>query len=118
MSNKLQKEAFIEAYRKSFGNITKSCQAAKWQSRTTFYNNLKSDPEFAEAIESINPKELFMDFLEGKLVERINDGDTTALIFALKTQAKKRGYSDKIELDTEGNNAIKIEIVDGRNPNQ
>jgi hypothetical protein len=118
MNNKLQKEAFIEAYRITYGNITKSCQAAGWKSRTTFYENVKSDLVFAEAIESINPKELFMDFLESKLVDRIKDDDTTALIFALKTQAKKRGYADKIEIGTEDNNAIKIEIVDGRNKDQ
>ncbi len=114
MNIKLQKEAFIEAYRQSFGNVSKSCKAAGWKSRTPYYELIKKDQEFADAIANIEPKEDYVDFLESKLIERINDGDTTAVIFALKTQGKKRGYSEKIELSTEDDAGIKIHIIDDR----
>ena len=98
MDNTLQKKAFIDAYGKTFGNITQSCKAADI-SRQTFYNWKENDLAFANEIETIEPAEQFIDFLESKLVQRINDGDTTAIIFALKTKGKKRGYVERMEVD-------------------
>ena len=45
----------------------------------------------------------------------MNDGNTSATIFYLKTKGKKRGYIEKSELDiTSGEEPIKINInIDG-----
>ena len=110
MDNALQKKAFIDAYGKTFGNITQSCKAADI-SRQTFYNWKENDLDFAKEIESVEPTEQFLDFLESKLIQRVNDGDTTAVIFALKTKGKKRGYIERTELQLEGNEEKPITFI-------
>ena len=47
--------------------------------------------------------ESLLDFAESKLVEHINDGDITSLIFFLKTKGKKRGYVERSEYDVNSN---------------
>ena len=38
------------------------------------------------------------DIVELKLLEKVNQGDTAAIIFALKTRFRNRGYSEKMEI--------------------
>jgi phage antirepressor YoqD-like protein len=109
MDNNILKKGFIEAYQKSFGNISQSCKAVGI-ARQTYYNWLK-DEEFKTELKSIEPGELFLDFLESKLVERVNNGDTTATIFALKTKGKKRGYIERQEVDLGTDNHFRIEVI-------
>tara|TARA_R100001443_G_scaffold15803_1_gene25579 strand:- start:7340 stop:7675 length:336 start_codon:yes stop_codon:yes gene_type:complete len=110
MDTKLQKERFIEAYQKSFGNVSQSCKAIGI-ARQTYYNWLK-DKEFETQLQEIKPKDLFLDFVESKLVEKINSGDTTAIIFALKTKGKPRGYVERQEIETNAfPDNVKVEIV-------
>lgn len=45
-----------------------------------------------------------LDLAESKLDEKIDNGDTTALIFFLKTQGKLRGYTEKQELEIDDKN--------------
>jgi carbamoylphosphate synthase small subunit len=115
MDNALQKKTFIDAYGKTFGNITQSCKAADI-SRQTFYNWKENDSDFANEIETIEPAEQFVDFLESKLIQRVNDGDTTAIIFALKTKGKHRGYIEKTQVEHSGDqeSPIIFKKADGR----
>lgn len=93
-----KKKAFIDAYTKSFGNITQSCKAVDI-CRQTYYNWLQNDTEFANDIQNAEPQEVFIDFAENGLVKKIQEGDTTAIIFALKTKGKKRGYVEKHQIE-------------------
>lgn len=97
MDTKLTKKAFLDAYERSFGNISASCKAVGIV-RQTYYNWIKDDSDFQQQLLDIEPKERFMDFLENKLVDKINSGDTASLIFALKTKAKPRGYVERQEI--------------------
>lgn len=94
--NNLKKAAFIEAYVKAFGNVSRAAQAVGIR-RETYYAWINEDAEFKAAISATEPEEVFIDFAENALARRIGKGDTTAIIFALKTKGKRRGYVERIE---------------------
>lgn len=55
-------------------------------------------------------RESLVDLAEHKLSERVQEGDTTAIIFTLKTQGKRRGYVERQEITGTGSGgAVKIE---------
>ena len=89
-----QKQA-IEAVRGSRGFITAIAKRIGCE-RSHVYNLQKKWPKFAQAI--IDEREALKDFAESKLFGQIDDGNTTAIIFYLKTQAKDRGYIERQEL--------------------
>lgn len=74
------------------------------------YNLLEKYPTAREALE--NEREGMKDFAEGQLFKRIEGGDTTAMIFFLKTQAKDRGYVERTQQEITGRDggAVKAEV--------
>tara|TARA_R110000772_G_scaffold137172_1_gene246033 strand:+ start:92 stop:466 length:375 start_codon:yes stop_codon:yes gene_type:complete len=100
-NRKIRKKAFIETFKKTFGNVSQTCKVLDMD-RSTYYKWLKEDEDFKIEVESVEPKELFLDFTESKLVEKINTGDTTAIIFTLKTKGKSRGYIERKEIEHQG----------------
>lgn len=94
----LKKKAFLELYPLRYGNIS-VCAKELGINRTSIYKWIKDDPKFLQDLEDTKPKEIMKDILEDALMKRINAGDTTAIIFALKTQAKDRGYNEKTDID-------------------
>jgi hypothetical protein len=108
----LTKKAFIEAYKKTFGNVTQAANAIGID-RTTHYRWLEEDEEYKANIENVEPSEIFLDFVESKLSDKISKGDTTAIIFALKTKGKKRGYIERTEVHQETTiKSLDINIID------
>ena len=91
-----KKPEFLAALKDSLGIITSACEAVGI-SRRLYYNWMETDADFAQKAKDI--KESQKDFVEGKLLEKINDGDTTAIIFYLKTICKDRGYTEKPMLE-------------------
>lgn len=108
------KKLLIEALKIAKGNITEATSNA-CVARATFYNWMKTDPEFAEA--AIEAQEIALDYVESKLFEKItgvavkkgetDDGEPivydvppsdAAIIFYLKTKGKKRGYVERQEM--------------------
>ena len=61
----------------------------------------------AEAI--VDEREKMKDFAESKLAEQIGAGNTTAIIFYLKTQGKDRGYVERQEVT--GQDGEPLELV-------
>jgi hypothetical protein len=91
------KAAFLQAMVKSFGNVSASAKAVG-VSRATPYLWAKEDPEFKEAMESIDYQEAYMDAIEQKLAKLgLIDENPTVLIFLAKTKAKSRGYIETSE---------------------
>jgi len=78
--------------------------------RTTVYNYINRYPTVKQAVE--DARELTKDTAELKLLQRINEGSDTAIIFYLKTQAKDRGYIERHEHSGPGGGPIPIKSVD------
>lgn len=89
-----EKEAFIETYAACMGIAVMACKKAGI-TRSTLYNWRRSDPVFNAAL--LEADEGVIDRVEGKLLQKINDGDRQCIIFYLKTKAKHRGYTEKVE---------------------
>ncbi len=90
------KKALLIAYEKSLGIVTETCRSVGI-SRVTFYNYMKADPKFKKAIDDLG--EMQIDYVEHSLLKKIKDGDTTAIIFYLKTKGRARGYDERIGID-------------------
>jgi len=71
----------------------------------------KNDSDFSEAADDVS--EILLDFAEAKLYDQIKNGNTTAIIFFLKTRGKKRGYVERQEITGADGlpNNIQIEII-------
>lgn len=92
MKKEESKGKFLEALAAAAGIVLTACESVN-VSRSTYYRWYKDDAAFAERVDEISEEQL--DFVEGKLLKSIKEGDTTAIIFYLKTKGKKRGYSEK-----------------------
>lgn len=105
-----QKNKFLSAYEKSLGNITIACKAAGFV-RSTFYLYKEKDKDFGKRVRELN--ESVGDFVESKLLKRINNNDITGIIFYCKTRLKSRGYIEKSEVEYSGdkNNPIQLKTV-------
>lgn len=84
----------LECLEKSLGIVTTACKKANI-TRPTFYDYCNKDKEFSKAVDEI--QNITLDFAEGKLLENIQKGSDTAVIFYLKTKGKKRGYIERTE---------------------
>lgn len=93
-----RKQAVIEALQKSLGIVTTACINAG-VSRSQFYEWLKNDKEFATAVEDV--EDLQLDFVEGKLLQNVKGNDTQSIIFYLKTKGKRRGYTERTEIQAD-----------------
>lgn len=103
----------IKAIKKHRGTITYAARECKI-SRSTFYKMMKKDSSLAEAVE--DAKESLLDLAEIKLYEKIEQGDLTAIIFTLKTQGYKRGWSQspqvhRVEVSGPGGGPVQSEDV-------
>lgn len=101
------KKEMPEILDKCFGNVTLACKTVGI-AKDTFYKWYHEDEGFKA--KCLDTKETALDFVESKLMGNISDGDTTSIIFYLKTQGKRRGYVERIEKTGADGEAIKNEI--------
>lgn len=94
------KRGMIEALEANLGIVTPAASKVGIH-RSTHYYWMKTDPDYAAAVESV--QDIALDFAESKLHEQIKEKDTIATIFYLKTKGKKRGYVEKQEISVEAN---------------
>lgn len=101
------KREFLEALKRCAGNVSEAMRQVHI-SRTTHYEWLNTDPDYAAAVDAI--KESLIDRAESALQTLISEGNVPAVLFFLKTQGKKRGYMERTETDvTSGGQPIVFE---------
>ena len=109
----LKKET-IKALVASHGIVTDACKKVGIV-RSTFYEWVSKDESFASAVDEA--KETAIDYVEGCLFKQMQEGSTAATIFYLKTQGKRRGYIEKMEVDQTttitGESDFVVKIVKG-----
>lgn len=105
---KLRKRLLMDAMRHTWGNISLSCEMVK-VSRTCFYKWLAKDKEFSRLISDL--EEIRLDFVENKLMVKVGEGDMSAITFFLRTKGRKRGYTEKQEIEHSGELDINVESM-------
>lgn len=88
------KNALLDAYDKSMGNVSSACRTVN-VSRETFYRFKRDDKVFSERVTEID--ETNLDFAETILLKNIREGKEASLIFFLKTKGRDRGYIERID---------------------
>ena len=88
-------EEIIDALKQADGYISKTMSLLGCSAQTV-YNYRDRMPTVAQAWKDIREKR--HDFVENALHKAIKDGNVTAMIFYLKTQAKDRGYVERQEI--------------------
>lgn len=78
-------------------------------SRRQLHRLINKHPTVKEAL--TDAREEMKDFTEGKMYQKIADGDTTMIIFYAKTQMKDRGYVERQEVTGAGGGAVQIDFA-------
>jgi len=107
MASKLKAPKMIAEIKKARGNISVAA-AACGVCRTTFYNRLNDLETVKKVLHDVREKRT--DYVEDKLMELIDVGNITAIIFYLKTQAKSRGYVERQEREITGKDGKELVI--------
>lgn len=103
------KKFFLEKMRSTLGNVTRSCEEIGI-SRQAYYAWLKADSKFAAAVNEI--VESSIDFAESCLFQQMREGNTTAIIFYLKTRGKDRGYIESKRIEASGDFNMELPKID------
>lgn len=96
-----------EQISKAHGNLSTVARTFN-VSRTTLYKFLARHPEIKEVI--TDEREKMIDNVESTLYNQALDGNTAAMIFFLKTQAKSRGYIEGPESPSNDHESVPISL--------
>ena len=102
------KQKVIEALERSLGIVTPACKEVGI-SRETFYKWYRQDDEFKRSVDDIN--EIALDFAENQLLKKIKEGSERSILFYMKYKARKRGYTEDINITGNIDNDVTIKII-------
>ena len=105
--NGITAEQMIAAIKQAEGFVSKAADILGI-GRTTFYRYLEKFVTAKEALEDV--REARHDLVENKMMEQIRKGNTAMIIFYLKTQAKDRGYVERIQQELSGSVETRITV--------
>lgn len=101
-------QRIIEALHESKGLLTLAARKAG-VSYTTVKRYATEFDSVREAVQEA--KESMLDFAEGKLYEKIRNGDNACIIFYLKTQGRHRGYVERSEVSGPAGGPVQFQDV-------
>lgn len=96
---KARQYLFIHAFAMSNFSTSRAMRVTRI-SKSRLDRWIIADPEFAELMDEIHFHK--KNFLEHQLLKLVQQGDTSATIFANKTLNRDRGFADKLELEVSG----------------
>ena len=102
-------EDYINAIEKHHGIVSHVARALGVD-RSAVYRARERHPEVRAALE--DSRERIVDTAESALLEKIQAGDTTAIIFTLKCLGKSRGYVERQEVVHPGGVRVEVAYVD------
>ena len=108
-STAVRKKLMIDAMIKHHGIITPAAEEAGI-CRETHWKWCQADPVYKEKIEKIG--EMKKDYIEKKFFELIDLKNDKAIIFAMKSLLKDRGYIDRQIIDFGGKGKISFSFGD------
>jgi len=108
--HKDNKKMLLQALEKSLGIVTPACKEVGI-SRETYYRYMREDPDFRDQVDIIN--EITLDFAENQLFKKIKEGSERSILFYMKYKARKRGYTDSIDITSGGEKIIDISKLIG-----
>ena len=109
MANGITAEQTVEAIKGSGGFVTQIAKRLGVTPRHV-YNLLDKYQTAKDAL--FDEREGMKDMAEGEMLKKIKKGDTTMIIFYLKTQAKDRGYVERQEIGGAGKDgAVTVRII-------
>ena len=108
MALSIKQKAMIKALSENLCNVTKACEIVGI-ARSMHYQMIDKNGHYKKEVEALN--ESLIDEAEEILVKRLKESDT-ALIFFLKTKGKKRGYSEKQEIELSGSVEASLNLDD------
>jgi len=111
----LHKKKLLEALEKSLGIVTPACKEVG-VSRETFYRYYKEDPEFKAKVDDIN--EITLDFAENQLLKKIKEGSERSILFYMRYKARKRGYTDSLDITSDGKSITEIKLIEIKGKNK
>lgn len=104
----MKKTDVIKAINTYKGNISAIARSFD-RDRKTVYEYIRKNDLWDKLIEA---RETMVDNVESALYQQALSGNTTAMIFFLKTQGKERGYVERVEQHNTGDMIIKVELTD------
>ena len=102
------KQRVLDALEQTLGIVTSACKATG-VCRKRFYEWLKNDEEFRNAVDEI--QNVTLDYVEDKLFTNVKNGDTQSIIYYLKCKGEKRGYGERREIKHSGNGVV-VQVTD------
>lgn len=104
-----KQKRFLEVFNKKLCNVSQTCSAMNI-SRSLLYKWVNNNDTFRDKKNQV--EESIIDDVESTLYKKIFEkNDTACIIFFLKTKAKDRGYTEKLELDNKHEVIDPVQIV-------
>ena len=104
---KYSAQQVIKALEQTKGNIAHAARLLGC-TRATVYKYVNTHMTVKNALD--DQRETRIDYVENKLMQQIEDGNVTAMIYFLKTQGKHRGWSERLELTGKEGGAVAVDL--------